>query len=210
MFPEQVETCESVWAEMAFVGPLARVAHHVTLEDAVAAKATLADGAPVGPVTTVRPFMTQQIGTANKVALADATLVGPLSCVPASMICKVKTEVEALGAQITFMMAHACVPQQVFHKCLLVRECLVTDFTLVGLANPVDQLVSPQLVNARERAAALLALQWPLGSSTVHLDMHCQPLSCREHSLAARARVLFHTGARGLLLHEQTSRECCR
>lgn len=53
MFQEQVQTRESVWAEVALVGSLARVAHHVTLEDAVAAEAALADGAPVGPVAIV-------------------------------------------------------------------------------------------------------------------------------------------------------------
>lgn len=156
--------------------------------------------------------MTQQVGTASKAALADATLVGPLPRVPAPVAREVRAEVEALGAQITLLKAHARVAQQVFHKCLLVRERFAADFALMGLPDPVDHLMCPQLVDTRERAGAHLALEWPLGSTPVHLDVHCQPLGCRKHPLATRAQMLLPTGARviDLLLHEQTSRVCGR
>lgn len=96
------------------------------------------------------------------------------------------------------------------HESSLVRERFVAEFTLVGLANPVHHFVCTQLVDASEPAAALCALERPLGSALVHLSVHRQPLSCWEHPLAARAWMLFLTaaGAIGLslLLHEQTWR----
>lgn len=208
---KQVRACKCVWAEVALVRSLARVAHHVPLEDAVAAKPTLADWAVVRPVAIVQPFVAQLVSAAGKAAAADATLERPLTRVSAPVACEVGAEVEALGAQVALMPTLTRVPEKVLHESLLECECFAAEFTLIGLANPVDHLVGTQLVDARERAATFLALERSLGSAPVHLDVHCQPLGCREDPLAAGTGVLFLTTARRVIallllqfLHEQT------